>query len=132
MKSRGERTQPWGEPVFNTWALDFMPFLKTCCVLSVKKFRINNKGWSSNLKWEARRLISKWGCILLMAKEKSANRILAKVLGLSKRLYTLSRINSLASSTPLLAWYANCSGSSLLSTWDVTSSFFQRSSSRVI
>lgn len=41
IKSSGERTQPTGEPVFQTKVWDIVPLTKTCCVLSVKRFKSN-------------------------------------------------------------------------------------------
>lgn len=92
------------------WVFDFLAFIKTCCGLSVSRFKIS-KICSGKLK--SGRSISKWGCTLM----KSPNKILTKVLGLSKCLQSLSKINSLALSTPEM----NCKGLSILMTQETTS-----------
>ena len=65
--------------------------------------------WWSKLNRVINFSASMCGCMVLNAEEKSANRSLAVVLGVSRCLWMVSKMNILASSTPLPALYANCS-----------------------
>uniref|UniRef100_A0A8C6KC52 L1 transposable element RRM domain-containing protein n=1 Tax=Nothobranchius furzeri TaxID=105023 RepID=A0A8C6KC52_NOTFU len=75
-KSRGERTQPCGEPVLTVRRSEtFFPSL-TCCFLSVRKSVIHLQMGSGTFIWD----ILSWrrsGRIVLNAELKSTNNILA-------------------------------------------------------
>ena len=111
MNSCGETTQPCGEPVEVNCMSEKMLLTWSRCDLWVRKSRSHRMSWSSRWKEEESLLARMWGWRVLNAEEKSANRSLAEVLGRSKCSWRVSRMNILASSTPLLVRYANWRGS---------------------
>ena len=75
VKRTGERTQPWGAPVFVVKLFDDLPFTYTNCDLLLKNSNIQDimclfTFMSNNL------LTNMCGCIVLKADEKSTNKIL--------------------------------------------------------
>jgi hypothetical protein len=95
-KSTGDRTHPWGAPVFKTRSLDMHPPTLTLCGRSQRKALIQRT--ISEFTWRSkRRERSKCGCKVLKAE-----KTLVKVPALSRWLKTRSRRRTEASSTPLL------------------------------
>ena len=70
----GDRTQPWGTPVFKTMFLDVKPLTTTCWGLSNKKYFIHKirVGLTSNSRRRSHRMC---GSTVLKAEEKSINKI---------------------------------------------------------
>ena len=71
MYSRGESTQPWGEPVEETRLSERQPFTFTHCVLLVKKSIIQLTRLLSRLNSDSSLLTKTCGWIVLKAEEKS-------------------------------------------------------------
>lgn len=103
MKSRGESTQPYGEPVEVCRSSDNVLLTRTLCDLLAKKFNNHLLSRLSRWKWQVSLLARMWGCSVLNAEEKSAIRSLADVFGHSRCLCIVSMKNTLALSTPLPA-----------------------------
>jgi hypothetical protein len=87
MKRSGERTHPCGEAVEVKRVSDSVWFTNTLCDLLVRKSIIHRVSWW--LRWKRVMSFSArmCGCMLLNADEKSANRSLAVVLGVSRCLW---------------------------------------------
>lgn len=99
--SKGERTQPWGDPVEETRVSDRTPLTLTRCGLSVKK-SISQAIRPGSTLWKSLNLPAKiCGWMLLKADEKSMNKRWAKDLAPSRWFKTRFKRVAKASSTPL-------------------------------
>ena len=98
----GDKTQPWGTPVFKIMFLDLKPFTTTCWDRSCRKSFIHrmSDGWTCRSR---RRLQRVAGLTVLKAEEKSMNKIRVWECGESSCLQTVSRRVKQASSTPRFA-----------------------------
>ena len=98
INNKGERTQPWGNPVGE---MRVSPFTLTRCGRSVKK-SVCQATRPGSMKWESLNISAKInGWMQLKADEKSMNRRQAKVLTPLRWVKTkFSRVLT-ASSTPL-------------------------------